>query len=156
MSFLALAQRLEAVREDLSREAALVASAWTVYQNQRQAVALDSTALRLQSWYTAFETMLEVIAQRVDDELPQGSAWHRELIDQMAREIPGLRPRVLVTVDLRALSLIRGFRHLVRNAYAVEFDPQRVATLVEDLMRLDRQVAVDFSSFATFLRGAHG
>ncbi len=87
---------------------------------------LDVAALRLQLWYTGLETLLAAILQQVDGDIPMGSAWHRELCEQ-ARRGTGMRGPLLPAEVSPALDDARSFRHRVRNAYGVDFDPVLLA-----------------------------
>lgn len=62
------------------------------------------------------------MATDVDGDLPSGSEWHRELLEQMDLEVPGVRPRLLDDATLSDLDLLRRFRHRVRHAYADPLD----------------------------------
>lgn len=85
-------------------------------------VSVAAVALYLQNLYTALESLLQRIAAELDGAVPTGEGWHRELLGQMALEIADVRPRV-VDAGLRSdLDLLRRFRHIVRYAYALEYD----------------------------------
>lgn len=49
-------------------------------------------------FYTGAEHIFEKVATEVDGGVPAGAAWHRELLESMALDLPGLRPPV-VSVD---------------------------------------------------------
>ena len=56
---------------------------------------LDGMALNLHSFYAGIERLFEMIVETVDGSVPQGADWHQLLVEQMAREIPDIRPAVL-------------------------------------------------------------
>lgn len=81
--------------------------------------------MNLQSAYTGIERILVAIAKELDDVVPQGSQWHRNLLAQMVGATES-RPTVLrdpTAADLRSLL---SFRHLVRNAYSYTLDSDKV------------------------------
>jgi hypothetical protein len=82
-------------------------------------------AVNLHAYYTAMETLLERVARLLDQEVPAGANWHRELLLQMGLELPGLRPRVLEPELVADLDELRKFRHFFRNAYVLELDAER-------------------------------
>lgn len=57
------------------------------------------------------------------------ATWHRDLIDRMVVEIPGLRPRLLDRDLAGRLDELRGFRHRFRNVYQSSLDPERIRVL---------------------------
>ncbi|NJN66616.1 MAG: hypothetical protein HC884_07810 [Chloroflexaceae bacterium] len=54
------------------------------------------------------------------------------------------------------LDRYRGFRHVVRNLYAFELDPQQIQTLVEGLQPAMEQVSQELAAFAQFLERTAG
>ena len=113
----------------------------------------DAIALNLHDFYTGLERILRHIAAQVDGHLPEGSEWHQELLLQMATQLPRIRPAVFSAGTIKRLDEYLRFRHVVRNVYAFEFDPQRIRPLVEalagDLARVKSELAV----FIDFLEG---
>lgn len=112
---------------------------------------IDSLALNLQSLYTGLEQVFEAIAREVDEDLPSGPNWHRELLDQMGAELPGRRPAVLDEESLTCLHAARGFRHLVRNVYSHNLQADQVVDLTQRMMGCHRQVQRSLQAFAALL-----
>ena len=71
------------------------------------------------------ERVLHHIAAMVDGSVPAGREWHRDLLRQMGIALPQVRPEVLSAGTIKALDEYLRFRHVVRNVYAFEFDPER-------------------------------
>lgn len=82
-------------------------------QNTGDVDYLQAAALSLQNFYMGVEQAFEEIAKQVDEFLPMGASSHRELLEQMALEIPNVRPPVLQAETLERLNEYRGFRHVV-------------------------------------------
>lgn len=85
-----------------------------------------ATALFLQHFYTAIEDTLVRIAERLDGSAPSGEEGHRLLLDQMALDIPEVRPAVLTPEIRRHLDVLRRFRHRARHAYDEDYDWHRM------------------------------
>lgn len=111
---------------------------------------LDSVALNLHDFYAGLERALHQVAALVDDSVPGGAEWHRELLRQMAIPLPNVRPQVLSAETVKALDEYLRFRHVVRNVYAFEFDPEQMDRLVQrlrptfDRTRRDLEALIDF------------
>ena len=77
--------------------------------------------------------------QSLDNSLPSGKNWHRELLNQMGIAISKLRPVVLSEETIDDLDEYRRFRHVVRNVYGFEFDFKRIEPLMDrlDISSLD-------------------
>lgn len=63
--------------------------------SQEQDVYLDSVALNLHDFYTGLERVFKRVAEMIDESVPTGRNWHRDLLRQMAKEYPPFRPAVL-------------------------------------------------------------
>jgi hypothetical protein len=84
---------------------------------------------------------------------PSGPDWHRELLRQMTVEVADLRPAALSPATALKLGDYLSFRHLVRQIYTFNLDPQRLRPLVEGLPELYRGVQSDLGAFVAFLDG---
>ena len=70
---------------------------------------LDSVALNLHSLYSGLERIFELIAGVINGKKPEGENWHQELLQQMATEIPKIRPAVISPSTCSRLNEYRGF-----------------------------------------------
>ncbi|MEK7809688.1 MAG: antitoxin [Chloroflexota bacterium] len=147
-----LAQRIRDELTDINSEVARAQKSWEASLEADDPDAyIDSVALNLHGFYSGVERLFELIATQVDDSAPEGEAWHRQLIDQMAREIPETRPAVIDEFIAAALDEFRKFRHLVRNVYTIHLDSERMRLLVDVLPSLWEQLQKDLLKFADFL-----
>ena len=112
---------------------------------------LDSVALNLHGLYSGLERLFELIARHVDRTLPTGETWHRDLLQQMARELADVRPAVISRDCALALDEFRRFRHLVRSVYTMSLVPEKMAGLVSTLPGLWSTVRAELLAFAEFL-----
>ena len=69
----------------------------------------------------------------------------------MNAELNGVRPPVLSDEARKRLDRYRGFRHVVRNAHAFEFDPEQIDLLVKRLPNTADLVFRDLRAFADTL-----
>jgi hypothetical protein len=110
----------------------------------------DSVALNLHGLYDGLERLFELIALRVDNDLPEGADQHKQLLLQMARDLPGIRPAVISQQTWQRLNDLRGFRHVVRHVYTMNLDPIKLKGLADGsqelLVRLDHELTA-FSQF---------
>jgi len=111
----------------------------------------DGVALNLHGFYTGVERIFEDTARTIDDSLPTGSDWHRDLLLQISAEEIGVRPAVIARDTRKCLDEYRGFRHVVRSMYTFSLRPSRIQELVEGLTACFEMVSRDLNQFAAFL-----
>lgn len=105
---------IDQIDELFAQFSELMESALAGEPDQVQLAALASV---LHSFYTGVEAILLTVAKRVDERVPSGERWHRDLLDQTAAATD-LRPAVL-SEDVRAtLDRYLAFRHFFRQAYS--------------------------------------
>ncbi len=147
-----LAQRILAELQDISILVVRAEQGWVKARESQDDFFLDGVALNLHGFYSGLERIFERIALAVEDTVPDGANWHQELLIQISAEIPGLRPAV-ISPDLKEeLEPYRGFRHIVRNVYAYNLRPEKMAPLMENLSKVFATVEREIGAFAGFLR----
>ncbi|HSV31819.1 MAG TPA: hypothetical protein VLH40_07350 [Atribacteraceae bacterium] len=112
---------------------------------------LDSVALNLHDFYGGLERIFRHIATDVDQSLPGGPEWHRDLLRQVSIAILQLRPQVISENTVKGLDEYLRFRHIVRNVYAFKFDVERIDRLIRQLRPLFKQVRLELMAFVSFL-----
>jgi len=112
---------------------------------------LDGVALNLHGFYSGVEHIFREVARVVDDSMPSGSEWQRELLVQMTAELPSLRPPVISRATRDCLDEYRNFRHVVRNVYTFNLRPSRLQEFVEGLPACFVAITHDLTAFNTFL-----
>lgn len=117
-----LAERLRDEMGDMEHIVQRALRAWPKAKeaSKEQYVYLDSVALNLHSFYSGIERLFELIARYVDGAPPSGETWHRDLLQQMAKDLPDIRPAVIDQEIALSLDEFRRFRHLVRNVYTID------------------------------------
>lgn len=116
-----------------------------------QDLYIDSAALNLHDFYAGLERVFQQIGAVVDGKIPSGGNWHRELLQQMQTDMPELRPPVLSAESVTAVDEFLRFRHVLRNIYAFQFDPERVARLVSQMRPVWTMIREELLAFASFL-----
>jgi hypothetical protein len=151
--YLVLVDRIRQELTDLERVVARAERAVTAARQRPadQDLYIDSAALNLHDFYAGLERIFHQIATTVDGNLPTGQEWHRDLLQQMGADLPDLRPPVLSMEAIQSLDEFLRFRHVVRNIYAFQFDPERVKRLVNQMAPAFSQIQTELLAFAEFL-----
>jgi len=80
-------------------------------------IELSALGFFLHCFYSGLENIFKRIAIEIDGGLPQGEAWHRQLLDGMAAANE-LRTAVISAALYDTLSEYLAFRHVVRQSYS--------------------------------------
>jgi len=119
-------------------------------QRASDPVELAAGASVLHSFYNGLENIFLVIAQRLDQQVPDGLQWHRDLLVQMTRET-ATRDSV-ISVDLaRQLTDYLGFRHFYRHSYSFFLEWSKLSRLVAPLPEVWTRVKEELHDFLNSL-----
>ena len=151
--YLAIAGRIRRELQELNQ---VVERALHIWQEGTAKAAVDdyyvdAVALNLHSFYSGIERLLEIIADGIDETKPSGSSWHQELLRQLATDIPGIRPAAISIESRELLDRYRGFRHVVRNVYTFNLDPEQIELLIKHLQLTMTQTKQELLVFADWL-----
>jgi hypothetical protein len=148
-----LIDRIRGEIGDLDRVVQRANQNWPLAQQEsdEQTVYTDSVALNLHSFYSGLERLFELIARQVDRRLPDGAIWHRDLLEQMAEDVPDARPAVISSETAVVLDEFRRFRHLVRNVYTIHLDPQKMEPLMQSLPAVWLKLRSELLAMADYL-----
>ena len=124
---------------------------WGKYKTNGDEFYLDSVALNIHGLYSGFEKFFLEVAREIDENIPEGSSWHKELLDQMALNIKNLRPAVISKESRNILDEYRAFRHVVRNVYANKYSAKKIAILLENFLEDYKKVRREIMKFLQFL-----
>jgi len=141
--------------DDLEFLVVKMMKAWQLAKTSpvNQDMFLDSVALNLHGFYSGVESLLLEVARHIDRSIPEGPDWHAQLLSQMSTEGQG-RPAMLSSAHKATLDELRRFRHLVRNVYAFNLNPERVEPLVAHLGREWPSIKAELSAFARVVETA--
>ena len=127
---------LAAVREELAQIAQAVADIVEIEERIRGAsddrALIESASMRLHSFYNGIERCLERIVREFEGLTDDGGGWHKKLLTQAAREVPGFRRALFSDQHVARLDRFRAFRHFVRHGYAFHLDRQQIEPLLRD------------------------
>ena len=113
-------------------------------------MATMAIAYLLHNLYTAIENYMLRIAKHFENTL-EDSSWHRELIERMKIEIPGLRPAVITSDLEEPLDELRRFRHVFRNVYKSALKPSRVNEVSEIAASIEEDLSERHQHFVSWL-----
>lgn len=94
---------------------------------------LGTIALNIHRFYTGVERIFKQIAQTIDGSVPDTPDWHRQLLRQMSSPVISKRSPVINLKTRDILDNYCSFRHVIRNIYNFNLQPERVQKLAEDL-----------------------
>lgn len=148
-----LRRRVQSELCNVQKTAQRVLDAWEGISQfpEQQSYYIDSVALNLHSFYNGLERILVVIARELDPIFPSGERWHRDLLEQMGREIPEKRPAILSEQTRGLLDEFLAFRHLIRSLYAFELDAERLKYLLDRLPEALSSATRDIEGFCRLL-----
>ena len=151
--FKELSERIQGELPELELIVQRALRSWPKAQkgSRGQDAYLDSVALNLQGFYTGIERLFEIIARRIDQSLPTGETWHRDLLKQMEKDIPGVRPAVIDHESFLDLDDFRRFRHMVQNIYTFNLVPEKMMNPIQKLPELWTRLREELLAFAEFL-----
>lgn len=116
-----------------------------------QDVYLDSVALNLHSFYSGLERIFELIARHIDGSFPKSNTWHHDLLNQMADDLPDVRPAAISQDTALYLDEFRRFRHLVRNIYTMNLRPDKMSGMMSSLPGFWLTLRAELEAFSVFL-----
>jgi len=146
-----LAVRIRSELKDIARVLQRMEGGWERARRSSDDYYLDGVALNLHGFYGGLERLFERISVLVDDARPAGSDWHQTLLNQMAQEVPGVRPAVISESTRARLDAYRSFRHVARNIYTFNLDPIKLTDLVAQAPGCFAQVQAELLAFADLL-----
>jgi hypothetical protein len=126
-------------------------AAWKKAYDSNDDLYFDSVALNLHSFYSGIEKIFKLIAKEADENIPDGQNWHEELLAQMSLDITGIRPPVISGKLKNNLQDYRSFRHLIRNIYTYNINPEKIKPLMELLPSLLKDIDKELKLFSKFL-----
>ncbi len=114
-------------------------------------MASMALAYLIHNLYTAFESYFLRVAKHFENNLDD-SAWHRELIDRMRIEVPGIRPALIPPELAEDLDELRRFRHRFRNIYKSQLRVDRVLEVSEIAVSVSRDFGGFHREFISWIR----
>jgi hypothetical protein len=113
---------------------------------------LEAGAYQLARLYNVLERIFERICRDFENHFDKTGEYHERLIQRLALALPGIRPPFIPPDGVSVVRELKGFRHVVRHAYDVEFREDRVTQLVDLATRLAAQLPSWTREFAARTR----
>lgn len=113
--------------------------------------ALATLDLDADTRHSGIEAILERTMRTLEGSLPEGPDSHKAILEAAGLRIEGVREPLLSKETVAALHDLRGFRHFVRHAYAVELDAERLADLQRRSAALRPDLEEDLDHLDTWL-----
>ena len=148
-----LARRLAA---EIASELATMAALREEFANAPQGSDTYSVRARgsiLHDSYNGVERVFLRIARELNGGVPRGEQWHRNLIGDMALEIPEVRPAVVDSSLANVLGEYLRFRHVFRNVYGGVLDTQWMASLEQRLPQTLAEFRQQVDAFVSWVLG---
>jgi len=101
----------------------------------------------LHDFYVAAENIFETVSREIDEKLPAGEHWHRELLLRMTLDIPEVRPPLLSKETAGKLDEFRAFRHVFRNVYGFNLSSERIIELLNKFSQTAGCLEMEVYSF---------
>ncbi|WP_143311841.1 MULTISPECIES: hypothetical protein [Carboxydocella] len=86
----------------------------------------------------------------IDESLPQGRNWHRDLAEQMCLAIPETRPALISKELGEKLAEYRSFRHIIHHTYGFQLVWSRMEPLVNELPEVYQEAKKQINAFIQY------
>lgn len=111
----------------------------------RRSVEIE-IAKHLYDVYMGIETIFRQIARKVDEQIPQGETWHKDLLAQMT-EPRAERPPVISQKTAQRLEQFLGFRHVFAHLYSIQLDYEQTEKNAKSIEKLFQDVSKELETF---------
>ena len=136
-------QGLDALREELAAA-----------PRNDDTFTLRARGSMLHDFYSGIERVFVRIAEELNGGVPQGEQWHRQIVTDMALDIPGVRPAVIDAALTEELGDFLRFRHVFRNVYGSLLQAERMRPLEERLPAVLAAFRRQVRAFLAWMVGA--
>jgi len=119
----------------------------------RDTFSLRARASILHDLYTGAERIFVRLAEELNGGVPRGEHWPRQLLDDMALDLPGIRPRVISPELATTLAQFLRFRHVFRNNYGYVLDAERLQPLEQVFDHVLAQLAAEVRELCAWMLG---
>lgn len=109
-------------------------------------IEITAIASVLHSFYNGIENIFLSITRRIDNVVPGGSHWHRDLLTLMTED-SDVRQSIISDNLKDKLADYLGFRHFFRHSYSFFLEWDELEKLVHPLYDVWTQVKSEIESF---------
>jgi hypothetical protein len=115
--------------------------------------SLRARASILHDLYTGVERVLVRIAEELNGGVPRGEQWHRQLLQDMALQLPEIRPPVITPELAAMLGEFLRFRHVFRHVYGFVLEAGRMRPLEEQFDEVLDRFTAEIRAFNAWMLG---
>lgn len=143
------------IEDELSKLEILAQKLSSQRKRTKEEEIAESAALRLHNFYTGCERIFKLIASEINGSVPHELDWQKRLLNQVALKIDEIRPAVISPQTRKDLEELLRFRHIVRNIYGFELEPDRIEALIDLTSDLYPRFTKEIKKFIAFLMGIY-
>lgn len=148
----------ETISQRVQRDVALIDHLLAAYadlllqveQKPPDLVQMTALASVLHSFYNGVESIFIIIAKEIDDAVPTGDRWHRDLLEQMGMANEFREAVLPLPIQLQLQNYL-AFRHYYRHAYSFFLRWEELRELVLPLTAVWDQTRTVLNQFAARL-----
>lgn len=125
---------LAILEQELAADGAVMAEAARLAAERlqdRHPGHLSACGYELNRLYNVVEKSFERLCAAFENHFEKSGDYHERLLERMALELPGIRPRFLPPEARARVRELKSFRHFFRHAYDPILRLDRLAELVE-------------------------
>ncbi len=119
-------------------------------ERYRRSIEIE-IARYLYDFYKQLENIFERIAKEVDQSLPTGEEWHKDLLQQIA-ESTSMREPVISQHTYTELQNLLGFRHVFLYIYGDELDYEKMLENATRVNEVFPTLSKELEAFIAFLK----
>ena len=148
-----IASKIKAELDKISQLESQIEQVKTQLNNQPNLANIfyESLALKLHNFYTGCERIFQIVASELNGGIPSNYDWHRRVLTRMATQQEE-RPALISSETRKILEEYLAFRHVVRNIYGFELDPERLDNLVKHYPVVWEKFEQDVIQFVNWLK----
>lgn len=102
--------------------------------SQLSKLELAGVAVLLNNFYNGVENILKQVFKKLSLKLPEGPAWHQDLINSSVNE------SIISEVLAEEISEYMGFRHFVAHGYAFNLNTERLQELTDNVLNTFKKI----------------
>jgi hypothetical protein len=106
----------------------------------------SAAALLLHSFYNGIENILLIIFKNIDKELPNGTKWHKRLLDESFEETIS-RKNIFRREIQETINEYLEFRHFIRHSYGFQIKWEKMEYLFSGLESTWTAMKEDLNTF---------